>query len=195
MEHPDGSVGGHKSPESIPDAIMKGGQKHDYSEIRSPVLAFVVYDTPDGPPQNQIEKYHVTNAGQRTVVDAVYGLYIGMTRIRIERVKRAAGGARVVDLWGTAISYSSRMKGMCCANCEVFWNPCIKSEELDLRLFPDCLKRGPCAADEISRFHHQTRFDAVFWGVPKKACQVQRLNRRFLSNILWRFDCAGIRWF
>ena len=79
---------------------MMGAWKHDYSQIRSPVLAFVVYDTPDGPPQNQIRQYHVTNAADRTIVDAVYGLYIGMARIRIDRMKRAAGGARVVELWG-----------------------------------------------------------------------------------------------
>jgi non-heme chloroperoxidase len=100
VENPDGSVGDRESPEYVNDAISRGDFKHDYSEIRSPVLAFVVYDTPDGPPQNQTRKNHVTDAGQRTIVDAVYGLYIGMARIRIERIKRAAGGAHVVELWG-----------------------------------------------------------------------------------------------
>jgi non-heme chloroperoxidase len=100
VENPDGSVGDHKSPESVSHAIMAGGGKHDYSKIASPVLAFVAYDTPDGPPQNQIQKYHVTDAAERAIVDAVYGLYIGMARIRIERINRAAGGARVVELWG-----------------------------------------------------------------------------------------------
>jgi pimeloyl-ACP methyl ester carboxylesterase len=42
----------------------------------------------------------VTNTAQRTIVNAVYGMYIGMTRIRIERMKRAAGGATLVELWG-----------------------------------------------------------------------------------------------
>src|SRR6202022_3455602 len=88
------------TPENVADAIMVGGRKHDYSEIRSPVLAFIVYDTPDGTPQNQIRQYHVTDAAARTIVDAVYGLYIGMARIRIERINRAAGGARVIELWG-----------------------------------------------------------------------------------------------
>jgi len=100
VENPDGSVGGHKSPESVSDAIMAGHGKHDYSKIGAPVLAFVVYDTPDGPPQNQILKYHVTDAAERAIVDAVYGLYIGMARIRIERINRAGGGAHVVELWG-----------------------------------------------------------------------------------------------
>lgn len=100
IENPDGSVGGHKSPESISDAINRGGEKHDYSKIHAPILAFVVYDTPDGPPQAQIRKYHVTDEAERSVVEAVYGSYIGMTRMRIERINRAAGGARVVELWG-----------------------------------------------------------------------------------------------
>lgn len=99
VENPDGSLGSRKTPSWVPDAMMGNG-KHDYSAIRSPVLAFVVYDTPDGPPQNQIRQYHVTDASQRTIVDAVYGLYIGMARIRIDRINRAAGGARVVELWG-----------------------------------------------------------------------------------------------
>jgi non-heme chloroperoxidase len=98
-ENPDGSVGSRKTPSWVPHAMM-GAWKHDYSQIRSPVLAFVVYDTPDGPPQNQIQKYHVRDAAERAIVDAVYGLYIGMARIRIERINRAAGGAHVVELWG-----------------------------------------------------------------------------------------------
>jgi non-heme chloroperoxidase len=100
VENLDGSVGSRKTPENVADAIMVGGRKHDYSEIRSPVLAFIVYDTPDGTPQNQIRQYHVPDAAARTIVDAVYGLYIGMARIRIERINRAAGGARVIELWG-----------------------------------------------------------------------------------------------
>ena len=99
-ENPDGSVGSRKTPPYVFDAMAVGDFKHDYSAIRSPVLAFVVYDTPDGSPQNQILKHHVTDLAERTVIDAVYGLYIGMTRIRIDRINHAAGGARVVDLWG-----------------------------------------------------------------------------------------------
>jgi non-heme chloroperoxidase len=99
-QNPDGSVGAYKAPEFVSKAIMEGNWKHDYSQIRVPVLAFIGYDTPDGPPQEQIRKYHVTDAAERTIVEAVYGAYIGMARIRIERIKHAAGGTRVVDLWG-----------------------------------------------------------------------------------------------
>jgi non-heme chloroperoxidase len=97
-ENPDGSVGSGKTPEYVFDAMA--GLKHDYSQIRVPVLAFVVYDTPDGTPEDQVRKYQVTDAGERTIVEAVYGQYIGMARIRIDRINRAAGGARVVELWG-----------------------------------------------------------------------------------------------
>ena len=99
-ENPDGSVGSSTTPEYVFDEMATGDHKHDYSRIRSPVLAFVVYDTPDGTPQDQARKYHVTDAAERTIVDAVYGLYIGMARIRIDRINHAAGGARVVELWG-----------------------------------------------------------------------------------------------
>lgn len=97
-ENPDGSVGSRKTPEYVFDAM--GGLKHDYSQIRVPVLAFVVYDTPDGTPEDQLRKYQVTDAAERTIVEAAYGQYIGMARIRIDRINRAAGGARVVELWG-----------------------------------------------------------------------------------------------
>jgi pimeloyl-ACP methyl ester carboxylesterase len=99
-QNPDGSVGAYNTPEFVSKAIMAGNWKHDYSQIRVPVLAFIGYDTPDGPPQEQVRKYHVTDASERTIVEAVYGTYIGMARIRIDRIKRAAGGAHVVDLWG-----------------------------------------------------------------------------------------------
>jgi pimeloyl-ACP methyl ester carboxylesterase len=99
-QNSDGSVGEYKAPDFVSKAIMDGNWKHDYSQIRVPVLAFVAYDTPEGPPQEQIRKYHVTDASERTTVEAVYGTYIGMTRIRIDRIKRAAGGAHVVELWG-----------------------------------------------------------------------------------------------
>jgi pimeloyl-ACP methyl ester carboxylesterase len=97
VENPDGSVGSPKTPGYVPDAIRTGGSKHDLSAIRSPVLAFVAYDEP---PQEQIRKNHVTDPAERTIVEAVYGAYIGMARIRIGRINRAAGGARVVELWG-----------------------------------------------------------------------------------------------
>jgi non-heme chloroperoxidase len=96
-QNPDGSVGSDKTPEYVSEAIMDGNYKHNYSQIRVPVLAFVAYDTT---PQEQIKKNHVTDAEERTIVEAVYGTYVGMAKIRIDRIKRATGGARVVELWG-----------------------------------------------------------------------------------------------
>ena len=96
-ENPDGSVGSRKAPSYVPEGIMGGDRKHDYSRIRVPVLAFVGYPAP---PQDQIRENHVMDAGERTVVEAVFGTYVAMARIRIERISRAARGARVVELWG-----------------------------------------------------------------------------------------------
>lgn len=97
VENPDGTVGSWKTPGYVSDAIMKGGSKHNLSEIRAPVLAFVAYDVP---PQDQIRKNHVTDAEERTIVEAVYGTFIGMAKIRIDKINGAPGGARVVELWG-----------------------------------------------------------------------------------------------
>jgi hypothetical protein len=51
-------------------------------------------------PDEQMQKNYVTDEGERIIVEAVYGMYVGMTRHRIDRMNRAAGGARVVELWG-----------------------------------------------------------------------------------------------
>jgi non-heme chloroperoxidase len=97
VENPNGSVAGHKTPESVSAAIMAGHGGHDYSQIRVPVLAFVRYPEL---PQHQIQENHVTDAAERTIVEAVFGTYVGMTKNRIERINGAATGARVVELWG-----------------------------------------------------------------------------------------------
>ncbi|HXY53028.1 MAG TPA: alpha/beta hydrolase [Terriglobales bacterium] len=96
-ENRDGSVGEYKVPGDVPAAMTKGRERHDYSQIRAPVLALVGFPkTPDA----QMKENHVTDEGERTIVAAVYGMYVGMTRHRIDRINRAAGGARVVELWG-----------------------------------------------------------------------------------------------
>jgi non-heme chloroperoxidase len=96
-QNPDGSVGADKTLDYVPKEIMTGNWKHDYSQIRVPVLAFVGYDKT---PQEQIAEHHITDPAERTVVEAVYGTYVGMARNRIKRINSAAGGARVVELWG-----------------------------------------------------------------------------------------------
>ncbi len=96
-KNPDGSVGAYKTPDRVSEAIMAGNYAHDYSQIRVPVLAFVGYPEL---PQDQIAENHLTNAPDRTIVEAVFGTYVGMARHRIDRIRYAAGGACVVELWG-----------------------------------------------------------------------------------------------
>ncbi len=98
-ENPDGSVGARTTPAFVPQAIMSGDHKHDYSQIRVPVLAFVGYPPI---PQEQIRENHVSDPVVRETIEAVFGTYVGMTRNRIKRIESAAGGARVVDLWGAS---------------------------------------------------------------------------------------------
>lgn len=76
---------------------MADEHKHDYSQIRVPVLALVGYPEL---PENQIVKNNVTNAEDRIIIEAVFGTYVGMTKNRIKRIKQAAGGPHVVELWG-----------------------------------------------------------------------------------------------
>ena len=96
-KNPDGSIGADKTPDYVSKAIMGGNWKHDYSQIRVPVLAFVGYDKT---PQEQIAEHHISDPAERLAIEAVYGTYVGMARNRIRRIKSAAGGARVVELWG-----------------------------------------------------------------------------------------------
>ena len=96
-ESSDGSVGARITPGFVPKAIFDGNVAHDYSQIRVPVLAFVGYPPL---PEDQILSNHITDPAERTIVYAVFGSNIGMIRKRIKRIESAAGGARVVDLWG-----------------------------------------------------------------------------------------------
>jgi non-heme chloroperoxidase len=95
-ENPDGSVGERLTPGFVPQAIMAGDYKHDYSQIRVPVLAFIGYPPL---PQDQIKDGHVTDLDGRTVVDAVFGITVGMIKNRIKRIEGASGGARVIEMW------------------------------------------------------------------------------------------------
>jgi pimeloyl-ACP methyl ester carboxylesterase len=98
-ENPDGSVGDETTPAFVPQAIMSGDHKHDYSQIRVPVVAFVGYPPI---PQEQIRENHVSDPVVRETIAAVFGITVGMIRNRIRRIESAAGGARVVDLWGAS---------------------------------------------------------------------------------------------
>jgi non-heme chloroperoxidase len=95
--NPDGSVGVRLTPPFVPQAIMAGDYKHDYSQIRVPVLAFVGFPEL---PQEQIRKNNISDPGERIIVEAVFGTYVGMTKNRIARIEKAAGGAHVIEMWG-----------------------------------------------------------------------------------------------
>jgi len=98
-QKPDGSVGDYAIPGFVPEAIMAGDHKHDYSQIRVPVLAFVGYPEL---PQDQIRKKQYERPLEWIIIEAVFGTYVGMTKNRIKRINSAVGGARVFELWGAS---------------------------------------------------------------------------------------------
>jgi hypothetical protein len=51
-------------------------------------------------PQEQILENRITDAAERTIIEAVFGTYVGMTKNRIKRINSAVGGAHAVELWG-----------------------------------------------------------------------------------------------
>ena len=120
-ENPDGTVGSYKVPGNIPTSIMEGDHKHDYSQIRVPVLALVGFPEL---PQAQILKNHVTDPADRIIVEAVFGTYVSMTKNPIKRISQAAG-----PVWSNCgartISYSYRMRQMSFENLEPFCQLCV----------------------------------------------------------------------
>jgi pimeloyl-ACP methyl ester carboxylesterase len=95
-ENAEGSVGNRITPGFVPHAIMEGDHKHDYSQIRVPVLAFVGYPPL---PHEQIRENHITDPAERTIIEAVFGANVDLIKTRIQRIKKAAGGARVIEMW------------------------------------------------------------------------------------------------
>jgi non-heme chloroperoxidase len=100
VENPDGTIGGDKNSEWVAKAITDGDHRHNYADIRVPVLAIVAYP---GLPKDDAGKFmwesRSTPADQREVAEAIYGTYIAMAKSRILRIKAARGGARVIELW------------------------------------------------------------------------------------------------
>jgi hypothetical protein len=93
-----GRVDYRESPAGfVPQAIMSGNYKHDYSQIRVPVLAFVGYPPL---PQDEIRRNDATGPAEWTIIEAVFGVNVGLIKNRIKRINSAAGGAHVVELWG-----------------------------------------------------------------------------------------------
>jgi non-heme chloroperoxidase len=90
----DGSIGTYPG---LSDAIIKGAHKRDYSNIRVPILAFSWYPLPV---EAQMQNYHLTGSSDRAAVAAYYSAQAKITDVRLENLKKAAGGARVVILPG-----------------------------------------------------------------------------------------------
>jgi pimeloyl-ACP methyl ester carboxylesterase len=88
--NPDGTMGRHKTPARIHDAIGDGQKKRDYSAIRAPALAMFEY------PRAETRD----NEKDQAAVDA----FTEATRAYVDRwvrsLLRGAPGARVVDLPG-----------------------------------------------------------------------------------------------
>jgi non-heme chloroperoxidase len=92
--NPDGSIGGYPG---VSAAIISGASKRDYSHIRVPILAFSWYPLSV---EAQIQQYHFTESGDRATVTAYYAADAKITDVRLENLKSAPGGARVVILPG-----------------------------------------------------------------------------------------------
>ncbi len=97
-QNPDGSVGHFITPGFVSEAMTTGDYKHDYSQIRVPVLAFVGLPKL---PEDQIRENNINDPEQRIIVEAVFGAYVGMAEKRINRINSALAGAHVVELWGS----------------------------------------------------------------------------------------------
>jgi hypothetical protein len=70
------------------------------SRLYVPVLAIVAYPgLPKDDAGTYISESHSTPADQREVAEAIYGTDIGMAKSRIQRIKTARGGVRVIELW------------------------------------------------------------------------------------------------
>jgi non-heme chloroperoxidase len=102
--NPDGTMGRHKTPRRIHNAIGEGQKKRDYSKIRVPVLALLDYPRtrPDEPPRD--------NEKDRAAVSA----YLEATRKYVDRwignLLRGVAGARIVDVQGGHFLFLTREK-------------------------------------------------------------------------------------
>src|SRR6266849_4348055 len=91
--NPDGSMGKHKTAQSIHQAIGEGAQERDYSRIRVPVLAFF----PDG---NGHKQYQPKDDQERAAIaefNAATSAYVNRWK---KNLQTAPGGVRIVIVTG-----------------------------------------------------------------------------------------------
>jgi pimeloyl-ACP methyl ester carboxylesterase len=92
--NPDGTVGRHKTPQSVFDAIGAGQKRRDYSKIRVPVLALFEY------PRTQSGRYRPRNEEERATIEAFGVATAAYVERWLKNLKSGVPGARVVDLPG-----------------------------------------------------------------------------------------------
>jgi hypothetical protein len=92
--NPDGSIAGYGT---LFDTIRQGARKRDYTNIRVPILAITWYPLPV---EVQMQKYHLTDAGDRAAIEKVYAAEANITDTRIRNVQSASGRVRVVTIPG-----------------------------------------------------------------------------------------------
>ena len=123
-ENPDGSVGSRMNPVFVPQAIMAGDYKHDYSQIRAPVLAFVGYPPI---PQDEIRGKDITGPAERTIIEAVFGVNVGLIKNRIKRINSAAEARASSNCGAQVVSFSSPTSQPYYARFAFFSEDCIKN--------------------------------------------------------------------
>jgi non-heme chloroperoxidase len=111
----DGSIGGYPS---LSAAIIRGARKRDYSHIRASILAFSWYPLSV---EAQMKQYHLTESGDRAAVAAYYAADAEITDVRLDNLKSAPGGARVVILPGRITIFLYQTKLTYYVSCFRFW--------------------------------------------------------------------------
>jgi len=96
--NPDGTMGEHKTPRSIHEAIGAGAKKRDYTKIRVPVLALFEYPRfTDGP---QKGGYQLKNDEERATVKAFTNATAAYVDRWVRRLMSEVPRFHIVDLPG-----------------------------------------------------------------------------------------------
>ncbi len=99
VTNPDGTMGGLRSRSGVSDAIGKGEETRDYSNIRAPVLAIFEFPITLGKlphPNARLPE----NAEEQGAVDAFNRAIAAWVRRWMDNPRRGVPGARFVDLPG-----------------------------------------------------------------------------------------------
>ena len=97
--NPDGTMGNHKTAQSIFEAIGAGQIKRDYSKIQVPVLAIFEFPRSINDPLRQAE-YQPKDEGDRAAIDAFNHATMAYVERWVKSLKGGVPDARLVDLPG-----------------------------------------------------------------------------------------------